>query len=259
LFIIVKVSERVRRRRHTSSEEGLVLNANQRHAVTGARCHALLIEADEAYRVAIEACIRLAGCRAEAVPDPDSALRLLEHRRFDVVVWGISVPQTDRRETISALRRRTEAPLVLVDAGLEMAQVDLEAGADQWVPKPFAPGALIGSLRAALRKAPSPIMDVATSLEIHGILLDGKRRTLTFAGHESAFTRQEWTLLSILISHPNRFLSVREILGLGWRAGEHEPDQLRIYVRRLRQKVEPMGLPCRLLSQHGQGYCLEFH
>jgi two-component system KDP operon response regulator KdpE len=221
-------------------------------------CHALLIESEEAYRVAIEACIRLAGCEAKSVPDPDSALRLLERRRFDVVVWGISPLPTDRRETISALRRRTDAPLVLVDAGPEMAQLALEAGADQWVPKPFAPGALIGSLRAALRKAPSPIMDVATSVEIHGMLLDGKGRRLTFAGHEVAFTRQEWALLSILVSHPNRFLSAREILSLGWRAGEHEPDQLRIYVRRLRQKLEPLSLPCRLLSQHGQGYCLEF-
>ena len=228
------------------------------YAVTGARGHALLIEEDEAYRVAIEACIRLAGCRVEVVHSADSALRLLGHRRFDVVVWGIVDPLTDRREAISAFRRRTEAPLVLVDGGLEMAQIDLEAGADQWVPKPFAPGALVGSIRAALRKAPSPIMDVATRIEIHGMLFDGRQRTLTFAGHEAAFTRQEWTLLSILVSHPNRFLSVREILRLGWRAGAHEPDQLRIYVRRLRQKLEQLDPPCRLTSQHGQGYCLQF-
>ena len=230
----------------------------QRDAVTSVRCHALLIEADEAYRVAIEACIRLAGCGVQAVPDPASAFRVLDGRRFDVVVWGISASLTDRRETIAALRSRTEAALVLVDAGLEMAQLDLEAGADQWVPKPFAPGELVGSLRAALGKAPSPIMDVATSVEIQGMLLDGRVRTLTFAGHEAAFTRQEWALLSILVSHPNRFLSAHEILSLGWRAGEHEPDQLRIYVRRLRQKLEPLSLPCSLLSRHGQGYCLEF-
>jgi DNA-binding response OmpR family regulator len=145
-----------------------------------------------------------------------------------------------------------------VDGILDMAQLDLEAGADQWVPKPFAPGALIGALRAALRTAASPTMDIASSIEIQGMVLDGRRRRLIFADREVGFTRQEWALLSILVSRPNRFLGAREILRLGWRAGDHEPDQLRIYVRRLRQKLEPLSLPCRLMSQHGQGYCLDF-
>ena len=225
----------------------------------GARCQSLLIEADEAYRVVIEACLGLAGCRVEVVSTPDGAFPVLERRRFDLVVWGVSPPPSNRRrEVIGELRHRTEAPLVLVDAGLEMAQLDLEAGADQWVPKPFAPGALIGALRAALRKAALPVMDITSSVSIHGMVLDGRRRHLTFAGREVEFTRQEWTLLSILVRRPNRFLSAREIVRLGWRAGVHEPDQLRIYVRRLRQKLEPLGVPCRLVSQHGQGYCLEF-
>ena len=234
--------------------------ADQRSAIVGDRCHALLIESDAPYRVAIEACIRLAGCRVEAVLDPDLAFPILERQRFDLVVWGISTRPPNRRgEVISELRLRTEAPLVLVDAGLEMAQLDLEAGADQWVPKPFVPGALIGSLRAALRKAASPDMDVVSSVELKGMVLDGRRRMLTFTGRQVAFTRQEWTLLSILVSHPNRFLSAREILALGWRAGEHEPDQLRTYVRRLRTKLDRLDPPCHLLSKHGQGYCLDFN
>jgi DNA-binding response OmpR family regulator len=236
------------------------LTANHRAATAGARCHALVIEADEAYRVVIEACVRLAGCRVEAVTAPDAGFSQLERQGFDLVVWGISAVNPPRRgEVIAGLRLRTQAPLVLVDGGLEMAQLDLEAGADQWVPKPFAPGVLIGSLRAALRKAASPILDVVSNVEIQGMVLDGRARRVTFADREVLFTRQEWTLLSILVSHPNRFLSAREILRLGWRAGEHEPDQLRIYVRRLRQKLEPLSPPCRLLSHHGQGYCLDFH
>jgi DNA-binding response OmpR family regulator len=225
----------------------------------GDKCRSLLVEEDEAYRAVLLACARLAGCQAEVVPDLDHALAALEKRGFDLVVWGVPATGTNHRQAaISELRLRTEAPMILIDGGLEMAQLDLEAGADQWLPKPFVPGALVGSIRAALRTSASPVVDIATRIEVHGIVLDGRRRELTFGDSQAGFTRQEWDLLSILVSHPDRFLGAREILRLGWRAGEHGPEQLRTYVHRLRQKLEPMGLPCRLLSQHGMGYCLAF-
>ncbi len=231
----------------------------QQSVVNGSRYHALVIEADEAYRVVIAGCIRLAGCRVDQVPTPDFAFPALERQRFDLVVWGVSPSFANHRsEVISEVRLRTEAPLVLVDGSHEMAQLDLETGADQWLPKPFVPGALVGSVRAALRKSASSVMQVATRIDIRGMVLDGKRRKLTYDGREVIFTRQEWDLLSILVSHPNRFLGAREILRMGWRAGEHGAEQLRTYVHRLRQKLEPMDVPCRLLSQHGQGYCLVF-
>ena len=231
---------------------------DQRGMPSSGRCRALLIEADEAYRVTIAACVRLAGCRVEQVATPAAAYRELAHGSFDLLVWGVAHGADCRGDVISELRLRTEAPLVLVDDAFEMAQLDLESGADQWLPKPFIPGALVGCVRAALRKSSSSIMQVASRVEIRGMVLDGRMRKLTFNGAEVGFTRQEWELLSILVSYPDRFLGAREIVRLGWRAGQHGPEQLRTYVRRLRQKVEPLNLPCHLLSQHGQGYCLTF-
>ena len=223
------------------------------------RSLALLIETDEAYRAVITASLRLAGCRVEHAETVDTALPALDRRSYDLVVWGVSSGDSCRRsEVISEVRLRTEVPLVLVDGGSDVAQLDLESGADQWLPKPFVPGALIGAVRAALRKAASPVVGVASRVEMRGMVLDGKTRRVSAGGREVAFTRQEWDLLSILVSHPNRFLGAREILRLGWHAGDHEAEQLRTYVRRLRQKLEPLEVPCRLLSQHGQGYCLAF-
>jgi DNA-binding response OmpR family regulator len=223
------------------------------------RSLALLIETDEAYRAVITASLQLAGCRVEHAATADTALPALERRTYDLVVWGVSNGDSCRRcEVISEVRLRTEVPLVLIDGGSDVAQLDLESGADQWLPKPFVPGALIGAVRAALRKASPPVVGVATRVELRGMVLDGKTRRVAAGGREVAFTRQEWDLLSILVSHPNRFLSAREILRLGWRAGDHEAEQLRTYIRRLRQKLEPLELPCRLVSEHGQGYCLAF-
>jgi DNA-binding response OmpR family regulator len=240
-------------------ERGLVTNADEVDSTHGPRCHALLIEADEPYRATIAACIRLAGCRVEQGADIESALLTLERRSFDLIVWGVSPTDGDRRvEVMGELRLRSEAPLIVVDADTNTAQFDLEGGADQWLPKPFVPGALVGSIRASLRKSAASAVRVSSRLEIRGMVLDGGRRRLTYGDSEVSFTRQEWDLLSILISHPDRFLGAQEIIRLGWRAGEHAAEQLRTYIHRLRHKLEPLDLPCQLLSQHGQGYCLTF-
>jgi DNA-binding response OmpR family regulator len=193
------------------------------------------------------------------VADPTAGLAELERRSFDLVVWGVANAQSRRLvEVLGELRLRSQAPLIVLDDGIDVAQLALEAGADQWLPKPFVPGALVGAIRAALRKLASATVRVASKLEVRGMVLDGGRRALAFGGSEVSFTRQEWDLFMILASHPNRFLGAQEILRLGWRAGEHAAEQLRTYVHRLRAKIEPLSLPCRLVSEHGQGYCLMF-
>jgi DNA-binding response OmpR family regulator len=99
------------------------------------------------------------------------------------------------------------------------------------------------------------MMHLASRVEIKGMTFDGEGRTLQFKGEQVSFTVQEWDLLAVFLSHPNRFLSAREIIHFGWRAGAHEAEQLRTYVRRLRLKLEPLGVACRLVSQHNRGYC----
>src|SRR5262249_33848597 len=102
----------------------------------GDGCRALLIESDEAYRAVIAASLDLAGCCVEPVATPDLAFPAIDHRPYDIVVWGVSAADADRRsEVISEVRLRTDAPLVLVDGSSDMAQLGLETGADQWVPK----------------------------------------------------------------------------------------------------------------------------
>ena len=218
---------------------------------------ALLIEADDAYRASISACIELAGCNVETVVVPSQAMEELGRRRFDLVIWGADAHDADRRvQLLAELRLLTESPLVLIAEGFETARSDLESGADQRLPKPFIPGALVGAIHAALRKSTSAFLPPSSHVETHGMVLDGDQRSLTFANRHADFTRREWELLLILFGHANRYLGAHDILSLGWQTGEHGPEQVRIYVRRLRRKLEPMDLPCRLVSRHGQGYSL---
>ena len=218
---------------------------------------ALLIEADDAYRATITACILLAGCNVEWVGGPSQATTELGRRRFDLVVWGADPQDAGRRvQLLAELRLLTESPVVLIAEGFDTARVDLESGADQRLPKPFVPGALVGAIHAALRKSTSAFVPPAVRVETHGMVLDGDVRSLTFANRRVDLTRREWDLLIILYGHANRFLGAHDILSLGWQTGEHGPEQVRIYVRRLRRKLEPMSLPCRLVSRHGSGYSL---
>jgi len=244
-----------------AQQEGAALRqiGGRSQVARGDGCRALLIEADEGYRAVIAASLDLAGCRVEPVTTPDLAFPAMDHRPFDIVVWGVSAADADRRsEVISEVRLRTDAPLVLVDGSSDMAQLELETGADHWLPKPFVPGALVGSVRAALRNSSTSIIGIASRVEVRGMVLDGRTRRIEVGAQAVPLTRQEWELLSILASHPNRFLGAREILRMGWRAGAHGPEQLRTYVRRLRSKLQAVRAPCGLLSEHGKGYCLEF-
>jgi two-component system response regulator ResD len=217
---------------------------------------ALIVEADDAYRAVIETCARLAGCRSETVTDLELALPKLESGSFDALIWGIG-PEEDRwLETVSQFRARTDTRVLLLADAFEAVLTAYEAAADQVLPKPFIPGALVGALKAALRRSPSLMMHLASRVEIRGITFDGEERTLLFNGERVSFTVQEWDLLAIFLSNPNRFLGAGEIIRLGWRAGDHEAEQLRTYVRRLRLKLEPLNIECRLVSQHNRGYCL---
>src|SRR5262249_59815759 len=135
---------------------------------------AFVVGGDEAVRGTIAGCVGLGGWRVEEVAAPGGGYRELARASFDLVVWGVAHGADSRCDVISELRLRTEAPLVMVDDAFEMAQLDLESGADQWLPKPFIPGALVGCVRAALRKSSSSIMQVASRGEIRAMALDGK-------------------------------------------------------------------------------------
>lgn len=220
---------------------------------------ALLIEADDAYRTAISACLRLAGCAVESVEDPSTAMALLERKAPDLILWGRSKELgADRLGVLRGLRDRSSCTLVILDADPGVARSDFEAGADYCLPKPFVPGALVGSIRAAMRPVRVPDASSRLRLEVRGMVLDGPNRTLAFAGRTAVFTPQEWSLLTILVNQSDRFLDVDAMLGLGWRGGDHPAEEIRTYMRRLRLKLAPLDVPCRLTTRHGLGYRLVF-
>ena len=117
-------------------------------------CNALLIEPDEGYQAAMNACLHLVGCEVETVNDPRQALVALEQHPFDVVVSGVSCQEDPvGGNLIAEIRVRSQAPIVLVHDQDKLVPEGLESGADRWIPKPFIPSVLIASVRAASFRA----------------------------------------------------------------------------------------------------------
>lgn len=219
---------------------------------------ALLIEADPDYAVTITACLTAAGCDADSVPSVKRGLTRLQQGGYDLLVWGVGGGEDGRREGVEQLRAAARCPIIVVDESTTDARASFESGADQFLPKPFVPGALVGAVKSALRmQGPTSAIAVASRIEILGCVFDADQRRITTAGgNEVTLTGREWELFTFLLGHSNRYFAAADLVREAWGTVTIAEEQLRTYVSRLRQKTAGLDLPCRLESRQGLGYRL---
>jgi DNA-binding response OmpR family regulator len=219
---------------------------------------ALLIEADPDYATTMQACLTAASCRVDAVPSVERGLGRLKHQSFDLVLWGVSSEETARSDSVGKLRAAGRCPLILVDESSEEARESFESGADQFLPKPFVPGALVGAVKSALRsQGPSSAIAIASRFEIKGTLFEADERAITTPdGKQAHLTSREWALLTFLLGQSNRYLRASDLIKQAWGESSLAPEQLRTYVSRLRAKTREMSLPYEIESRQGLGYRL---
>ncbi len=219
----------------------------------------LVIDGDADYRAVIARCVELAGAEPEQVATVGQALRRLEGHRFDAIVWGLASSDTGQTEIVSQIQEAAHAPVVLLDESHEEARGVYEAGAAQLLPKPFVPGELVGAVKAALRgPGPASVVPLATRIEVGGVTFDSEARSISHGAGLITLSGREWELMSFLLANPNQFFAADDLLRQAWNSNRHSAEQLRSYVARLRRKLEPLGLPCDLVSRQGRGYSLYF-
>jgi two-component system KDP operon response regulator KdpE len=175
----------------------------------------------------------------------------------DVVVLDLGLPDMDGVEVIEGLRGWTQAPIIVLSArsGQQDKVLALDAGADDYVTKPFGMDELLARLRAALRRAPASGDLPAVETPSFTIDLAAKQAT----GPDGAaikLTPTEWHLLEILVRHEGKLISHRQLLQQVWGpAYETETHYLRVYIGQLRRKLESEpGNPRHLLTEPGMGY-----
>ena len=219
-----------------------------------------MIDANPGYRSVISHLVEMAGGQFESVAEMAQAKRQLDGTRiFDMLILGVSADSPVTPEELGRLRTAAQSPVILLMESYDNAAETLEsyeAGADQVLPKPFVPDALIGAIKSELRRpGPTSLIPIATRIELAGLVFDaGQRRVL---GKEASvpLTKREWQLLTFFLASPNQYFAADEIALQAW-GPEASVEQFRSYVTRLRQKLSPFSAYCELVTEKGRGYCL---
>jgi DNA-binding response OmpR family regulator len=216
----------------------------------------LVIEGNAGYRSVISHVVEIAGGRWDSVSEIDQGMKLLDGTKFDLVIIGVDGESRIDPEVLKEIRALARAPLIILDETYKGALETYEAGAEQILPKPFVPDALIGAIKVELRgPSPSSLVPLATRIELGGLVFDAERRVVLRGETEVRFTKREWEILSFFLSSPNQYFRAEEILAQTW-GPDASAEQLRTYITRMRQKLSPFQAWSNLVTEKGRGYCL---
>ena len=223
--------------------------------MNGARV--LVVDDEPQILRALETTLRGAGYEVETAPDGETALTRAAARPPEAVILDLVLPDRSGIEVCRELRTWLEAPVIVLSAvGEERDKVEaLDAGADDYVTKPFGIDELLARLRAALRRAAAPGDPV---VEIGELRIDLEKRVVQRNGDVVSLTPHEFALLRYLAQNEGRLLTHRSILREVWGPSyQTESHYLHVYVSQLRRKIEPDPTrPRYLLTEAGAGYRL---
>ena len=188
--------------------------------------------------------------------DGTTGLAAVARDRPDVIILDLGLPDMDGTEVIHGVRGWTSIPIIVLSAwGQESQKVAaLDAGADDYVTKPFGMDELLARLRAAVRRAaPAPDEPVVSTPDF---TVDLARKVVTRDGADVRLTPTEWQLLEVLARNADRLVTQKQLLAEVWGPGyETEANYLRVYMANLRRKLEPdPSAPRYLLTEPGMGY-----
>lgn len=202
--------------------------------------------------------LRTQGYDVSTAATAREALATFESERPSLVVLDLALPDADGADVCRAMRAQSAAiPILVLSArGAERDKIAaLDAGADDYVTKPFAAGELLARLRAALRRA-GPDVAESGQIERGDLTIDFDRRRALRSGEEIRLTPKEFELLAFLARHPGRVLTHRVILTAIWGPNAvDQPEHLRVLVGSLRKKLEPdPARPRYILTEPWVGY-----
>ncbi|WP_018682069.1 response regulator [Actinokineospora enzanensis] len=194
--------------------------------------------------------------------DGAAALRAAAEARPDVVVLDLGLPDIDGTEVIAGLRGWTAVPIIVLSArGESVDKVRaLDAGADDYVTKPFGMDELLARLRAAVRRGAASVPGGEEAVvETASFTVDLAAKKVHRDGVEVHLTPTEWGILEMLVRNRGRLVAQKQLLQEVWGPGyANETHYLRVYLAQLRRKLEPEAArPRHLITEAGMGYRFE--
>jgi two-component system, OmpR family, KDP operon response regulator KdpE len=219
----------------------------------------LVVDDEPQIRRALSINLRARGYDVDLAPDGERALDVAARNHPDVVVLDLGLPGIDGVDVIRGLRGWSQVPIVVLSVrdaeGDKVAALD--AGADDYVTKPFGMDELLARLRAALRRT-IPAEEEAL-IETRDFTIDLASKKVRRDGEEVRLTPTEWHLVEALVRNRGRLVGQRQLLQEVWGPQYHdETNYLRVFMAQVRRKLEPEpGHPRYFITEPGMGYRFE--
>lgn len=222
----------------------------------------LVVEDDPQLVRALEINLKARKYEVDAAVDGGTAQRLAAARPPDVILLDLGLPDMDGIDVVRWLRGFSRAPILVVSArqASDEKVAALDAGADDYITKPFSMDELLARLRAAARRTRSVERGETSALvETEGFTLDLLAKKALRDGRAVRLTPTEWHLLEVLVRHRGRLVSQQQLLGEVWGPSHStRTNYLRVYMAQLRRKLEPdPAHPRHLITAPGMGYRFE--
>ncbi len=221
------------------------------------RSRILVVDDETQITRVLKTMLQSQGYEVKTASNGESALDLSVDWIPDLIISDLSMPGMNGIELCRAVRKRSQVPIILLSVrGEETAKIEaLDAGADDYVTKPFSVNELLARVRANLRRVAATKDGPSETMDDGDFYINPDSRLIRVRGKEVHLTPKEFDLLLFMARHPNKVLTHRVLLNAVW-GGEsvQQPEYLRVFINQLRKKIEPGDPPRYIVTDPWVGY-----